>query len=78
MLMLIDTPDPRYGGDPGGDGPGPPHVGVRTVAPSPKQWAAVLMRRWPDGLRTTNPELQVPPPLWIEAPPQKGAMSSRR
>jgi hypothetical protein len=32
MLMLIDTPDPRYGGDRGGDGPGPPHVGVRTVA----------------------------------------------
>jgi hypothetical protein len=31
MLMLIDTPDPRYGGDPGRDGPGPPHVGVRTV-----------------------------------------------
>ena len=32
MLMLIDTPDPRYGRDPGGDGPGPPHIGVRTIA----------------------------------------------
>jgi hypothetical protein len=31
MLMLIDTPDPRYGPDRGGDGPGRPHVGVRTV-----------------------------------------------
>jgi hypothetical protein len=32
MLMLIDTPDPRYGGGPGRDGPGRPHLGVRTVA----------------------------------------------
>ena len=32
MLMLIDTPDPRYGGDPGRDGPGRPHLGARTVA----------------------------------------------
>ncbi|MEA2247351.1 MAG: hypothetical protein QOH46_1880 [Solirubrobacteraceae bacterium] len=31
MLMLIDTPDPRYGPDRGGDGPGRPHLGVRTV-----------------------------------------------
>jgi hypothetical protein len=30
MLMLIDTPDPRYGG-PGRDGPGPPYLGARTV-----------------------------------------------
>jgi hypothetical protein len=29
MLMLLDTPDPRYGR--GGDGPGRPHLGVRTV-----------------------------------------------
>jgi hypothetical protein len=32
MLMLIDTPDPRYRGDPGRDGPGPPHLGVRSAA----------------------------------------------
>jgi hypothetical protein len=31
MLMLIDTPDPRYRPDRGGDGPGRPHLGVRTV-----------------------------------------------
>jgi hypothetical protein len=31
MLMLIDTPDPRYGGDPGRDGPGRPRLGLRTV-----------------------------------------------
>jgi hypothetical protein len=31
MLMLIDTSDPRYGPDRGGDGPGRPRVGVHTV-----------------------------------------------
>jgi hypothetical protein len=31
MLMLIDTPDPRYRPDRGGDGPGRPHLGVRSV-----------------------------------------------
>jgi hypothetical protein len=31
MLMLIDTPDPRYGPDRGGDGPGRPHLGARAV-----------------------------------------------
>ena len=31
MLMLVDTPDPRYQPDSGRDGPGPPRPGVWTV-----------------------------------------------
>jgi hypothetical protein len=31
MLMLVDTPDPRRGRDPGEDGPERPRLGVRTV-----------------------------------------------
>ena len=53
-------------------------VGVRTVEPTAQQCAAVVMKRAPDGFLTVKPAEHVPPPLVIEAPPQKDGMSSRR
>ena len=50
---------------------------VVTFAPTAKQWPAVVRKRWPF-FCTGKPEVQTPPPLLIELPPQNEGTSARR